>query len=133
MIQRIQRHVGRGLLILPMLAAAALADAAAPIDTSCWKTADDHQNMQQQLGITKLRPGPSGTETAPNAANYDEALANPFPDLPEVLKLGNGKAVTTARQWRQQRRPEIVELFEREVVGRIPKRVPKVNWRPIMD
>ncbi len=84
--------------------------------------------MQQQLGITQLRPGPSGTVGQPNQANYDEALANPFPDLPEVLKFEKGGKVTTAKQWREQRRPEIVELFEREVVGRIPKDVPKVTW-----
>jgi hypothetical protein len=84
--------------------------------------------MQQQLGITRLRPGPSGTEGLPNSANYDEALANPFPKLPEVLKLENGTKVTAAKQWREKRRPEIVELFEREVVGRIPKQVPKVQW-----
>lgn len=29
----------------------------------------DHANMQQQLGIKVLRPGPSGNESAPNAAN----------------------------------------------------------------
>src|SRR5919108_254557 len=79
-------------------------------------------------GGTLPRPGPSGNESAPNAANYDEALANPFPDLPEVLKLENGRSVTTAQQWTSQRRPEIVELFEREVVGRIPPQVPKVSW-----
>lgn len=84
--------------------------------------------MQQQLGITRLRPGPSGTEGQPNQANYDEALANPFPDLPEVLKLENGTRVSTAKQWRAQRRPEIVELFEREVLGRVPKNVPRVQW-----
>jgi hypothetical protein len=128
MLQRIHRTAARSLLLLPMMMAAALAQAAAPIDTSCWRTADDHANMLQQLGITKLRPGPSGNETAPNSANYDEALANPFPDLPEVLKLENGRAVTSTRQWQRQRRPEIVELFEREVVGRVPKQVPKVSW-----
>ena len=37
----------------------------------------DHDNMMQQLGIKKLRPGPSGNESAPNHANYDESLANP--------------------------------------------------------
>jgi hypothetical protein len=118
----------RTLLVLPLLGTAMLAQAAAPIDTTCWRTADDHANMMQQLGITRLRPGPSGNESAPNAANYDEALANPFPDLPELLKMENGRAVTTARQWNRQRRPEIVELFEREVVGRIPRNVPKVTW-----
>jgi hypothetical protein len=91
-------------------------------------TAADHQDMMAQLGITKLRPGPSGNESAPNHANYDEALANPFPDLPDVLTLQNGRKVTTARDWQAKRRPEIVELFEREVVGRVPKTVPKVTW-----
>ena len=68
--------------------------------------AEDHQNMMQQLGITKLRPGPSGQDNAPNAANYDEALANPFPRLPEVLTLKDGRKVTSADMWRTQRRPE---------------------------
>jgi len=30
--------------------------------------------------------------------------------------------------WWNQRRPEIVEDFEREVLGRVPKKVPKVTW-----
>lgn len=89
----------------------------------------DHQNMMKQLGIKALRPGPSGDEKMPNHANYDEALANPYPDIPDVLTLKNGKKVTTANQWWNQRRPEIVEDFEREVYGRIPKNVPKVNWK----
>jgi hypothetical protein len=93
-----------------------------------WTTAEDHQQMMAQLGITALRPGPSGNETAPNHANYDEALANPFPVLPDVLTLKNGRKVGTARQWRA-RRDEIVEDFEREVLGRVPKNVPKVNWK----
>jgi hypothetical protein len=84
--------------------------------------------MMRQLGIRKLRPGPSGNEDAPNAANYDESLANPFPNLPEVLTLKNGEKVTTAAMWWEKRRPEIVEDFEREVLGRIPPDVPKVTW-----
>src|ERR1051325_1948734 len=88
----------------------------------------DHDNMMQQLGITKLRPGPSGNESAPNHANYDESLANPYPNLPEVLTLKNGRKVTTAKMWWDQRRPEIVEEFDREVLGRVPRNVPKVKW-----
>ncbi|WP_069658947.1 glucuronyl esterase domain-containing protein [Arcticibacter eurypsychrophilus] len=92
-------------------------------------TADqDHQNMMKQLGIKTLRNGPSGDESAPNHANYDEALANPYPDLPEALTLKNGKKVTTADMWWKQRRPEIVEDMEREVYGRIPSVVPQVTW-----
>jgi lysophospholipase L1-like esterase len=89
---------------------------------------DDHRNMMQQLGIKALRPGPNGNENAPNHANFDESKANPFPDLPDVLKLKNGKPVTTAKVWWSSRRPEIVEDFEREVVGRVPKVTPKVTW-----
>ncbi|MEO8484013.1 MAG: acetylxylan esterase [Acidobacteriota bacterium] len=90
--------------------------------------AADHQNMKDQLGITALRPGPSGNESDPNHANYDEALANPYPKLPDVLTLKNGKKVTSADMWWKQRRPEIVEDFDREVLGRVPKDVPKVTW-----
>jgi len=93
-----------------------------------WTAAQDHQNMMNQLGIKVLRPGPSGNESAPNHANYDESLANPFPDLPEVLTLKNGKKVTNADIWWTQRRPEIVADFEREVFGRVPEDMPNVTW-----
>jgi hypothetical protein len=88
----------------------------------------DHDNMMKQLGIRVLRPGPSGDEKASNHANYDEALANPYPNLPDVLALGNGATIPSAAQWWNQRRPEIVEDFEREVYGRVPAAVPGVNW-----
>jgi len=88
----------------------------------------DHDNMMKQLGIKTLRPGFSGDEKAPNHANYDESLANPYPDLPDVLIGKNGKAITTPAMWWDQRRPEIVEDFEREIYGRVPAKVPKVSW-----
>ena len=81
--------------------------------------------MMDQLGIKRLRPGPSGNEKAPNPANYDEATANPFPKLPDVLTLKNGKKVTTAQAWWKQRRPEIVEDFEREVSDACPRTCPR--------
>ena len=96
-----------------------------------WTAQQDHQNMKDQLGIRTLRPGPSGSAQpgAPNAANYDPAKANPYPDLPDPLKLNNGARVTTPAMWREKRRPEIVEDFERDVYGRVPKNVPEVSWR----
>ena len=102
--------------------------ASPRIDTTNWTAADDHRNMMAQLGIRTLRPGPSGDESAPNHANYDEATANPFPDLPDVLTLKNGTKVTTPDAWWKQRRPEIIDDFEREVIGRVPSTVPKVTW-----
>ena len=93
-----------------------------------WTAAEDHRNMMEQLGIKALRPGANGNEKAPDHANYDESKANPFPDWPDALVLNSGKKVTSANAWWKQRRPEIVEDFEREVVGRIPRDVPKVTW-----
>jgi hypothetical protein len=104
------------------------ANAANTPASMSWTAVQDHQNMMDQLGIKALRPGPNGNETAPNHANYDESTANPFPNLPDVLTLKNGKKVTTAKMWWNQRRPEIVEDFDREVLGRVPKNVPKVTW-----
>lgn len=88
----------------------------------------DHDNMMQQLGIKKIRPGFSGNNADPNHANYDTTLADPCPLLPDILTTNNGKKVTTADLWWNQRRPELVELFEREVYGRIPKNIPGVTW-----
>ena len=112
--------------MLILIAAATTAVAQQP-DTQNWTAADDHRNMMEQLGIRALRPGPSGNERDPNHANYDEAKANPFPKLPDVLTLANGRRVTTPQLW-SRRRAEIVEDFEREVYGRIPRSVPKVIW-----
>jgi hypothetical protein len=89
----------------------------------------DHQQMMDQLHIASLRPGADGNHPqAPNAANYDEANANPYPKLPDPLILNNGKRVKTAKDWWSKRRPEIVEAFDREVYGRVPKVTPKVVW-----
>ena len=122
--------VPAGLAVLLVAAGLPGQQASAPVqpEPKSWTTAEDHQNMMAQLGIKRLRPGPSGKESAPNAANYDEALANPFPNLPEALTLKNGKKVTDAKTWWEKRRPEIVEDFEREVLGRVPANVPKVTW-----
>ena len=88
----------------------------------------NQQTMMAQLGITELRPGPSGNESAPNHANYDESIANPCPELPEILTTNKGKRVKDAKAWVEKRRPEIIEDFEREVYGRLPKNIPDVTW-----
>lgn len=93
----------------------------------------DHAEMMAQLGITKLRPGKdgSGKPGAANPANYDEAQANPYPDYPDPLTFSDGRAVTTAQGWWRDRRPQIIEAFENEVVGRIPAHVPAVSWHVV--
>jgi hypothetical protein len=89
----------------------------------------DHQRMMDLLHITSLRKGADGRNPqAPNAANYDESKANAYLNLPDPLVLKNGQKVATAEMWWNQRRPEIVEDFDREIYGRVPKNTPKVNW-----
>jgi hypothetical protein len=89
----------------------------------------DHKRMMDLLKIEKLRPGANGRDPkAPNAANYNESKANPYPKLPDPLVLKDGQKVTTAEMWLKRRRPEIVEDFDREVYGRVPKETPTVKW-----
>ena len=108
---------------LTLLLAAVLAGSGA------LTTQEDHRRMLDLLGIGELRRGADGRNAdAPNAANYDESKANPSPELPDPLLLKNGKPVKTAAAWWKQRRPEIVEDFDREVYGRAPKNIPAVKW-----
>ncbi len=93
--------------------------------------AQDHQRLMDLLGITALRPGPTPTPNRPNTANYDESKANPYPSLPDPLILNNGKRVTTPKIWWTKRRPELVEIFDREIFGRVPANTPKVTWQVI--
>jgi hypothetical protein len=91
-------------------------------------TQQDYKKMLSQLNITSTRPGPSGNPQAPNAANIDESKASPYATLPDPLILKNGKKVLNAKTWWSQRRPEIVEDFDREVYGRFPDKIPRVKW-----
>jgi hypothetical protein len=91
----------------------------------------EHQREMDLLGIKTLRPGASGDNKAPDHANYDESKADLYPKLPDPLVLNNGKPVTTAKMWWTERRPQIVELFDREILGRVPADVPKVTWRVV--
>ncbi len=109
-------------VVLALLATASLA--AGP-----WNAEQDHADMMRQLGIKELRPGANGDPTPPNAANYDPAKANPYPIWPDLMRMADGRPVTNAAMWREQRRPELINLFEREVYGRIPSGVPGVTWR----
>ncbi len=100
--------------------------AAPPVELS---REEDHARTMALLGISALREGANGTDPdAPNFANYDESLANPYPHLPDPLLTNDRRRVTTAEMWWEVRRPEIVEFFDREVYGREPANVPAVAW-----
>ena len=94
-------------------------------------TGQMHARMMKLLGIEAMQPGPSGNPKAPNHANYDEALANPYPNLPKALELNDGQKVTTAAMWWDKRLPQIKEMYEKYVYGFVPKNVPGVTWRVV--
>jgi len=98
------------------------------------KTKADYQKMLDLLGITSLRQGANGSNpNAPNAANYDESKANPYPVLPEVLQLKNGKKVKSEKVWSNKRRAEIVEDFDIEIYGRMPANTASVKWEVVSE
>jgi hypothetical protein len=121
--------VRRALALVAIQLAAtvtAYSQAPTPVELTAQQ---DHQRTMQLLGMTSIRQGANGSDPkAPNAANYDESKANPYPALPDALLLMNRERVTTPEMWWTQRRPEIVELFDREIYGRMPANVPSVMW-----
>lgn len=60
--------------------------------------------------------------------NYDENKVPPY-TLPDPLVGADGRPVRSAADWRARRRPELLELFTREVYGRTPEGRPKeMHW-----
>lgn len=53
-------------------------------------------------------------------ANYDESKVPEY-TLPDVLTSFSGKAIDTVEQWESVRRPEIIEFFEQNLYGAVPK------------
>lgn len=123
----IRRLLGAGLMMLAVGAwAGADEKPSPPVDLTAKQ---DHERTMKALKIESLRKGANGSNPkAENAANYDESKANPYLKLPDPLLLKDGKKVTTAEMWWKQRRPEIVEDFDREIYGRMPNMTPAVKW-----
>ncbi|HEX7652471.1 MAG TPA: acetylxylan esterase, partial [Verrucomicrobiae bacterium] len=125
-------QVSKSILLAANLLAAVAVRAAEPVAAPApvnGAAAQDHQHLLDLLGIKSLRSGAEGMNVAaPNYQNTDETKANPYPQLPDPLTLKSGAKVTTPEIWWQQRRPEIVADFDREMYGRVPTNVPAVSW-----
>ncbi len=81
------------------------------------------------LGIAEMQPPMSAYDIGkPGNANYDESVANPYPKLPDVLRMNDGTKVTTPAQW-QRRRKEIQAMFDEYVYGKYPAHIPAVTWK----
>ena len=60
--------------------------------------------------------------------NYDEGKVPPY-TLPDPLVCADGTPVRDVKTWRERRRPELLEMFTREVYGRTPAGRPKeMHW-----
>ena len=66
------------------------------------------------------------------AANYDESKVGTY-TLPDPLRFLDGRPVRTSREWTDQRRPEIVRLFEESQFGRSPDRPADMHVDVIED
>src|SRR5215207_316015 len=63
------------------------------------------------------------TQVAGGPVNYEESLTGDGTyTLPDPLLLSNGQRVTDPETWYNQRRPELVRLFEDNQFGRTPGR-----------
>src|SRR5215475_7287434 len=104
--------------------------ATAPPSPVHLTSEQDRQRIMDLLHITSLRRGPDADPKSPYATNFEESKVPPYP-LPDPLRLNNGEAVKSAEMWWKQRRPEIVELFDREIYGRVPPSTPAVRWEVV--
>jgi (4-O-methyl)-D-glucuronate---lignin esterase len=62
--------------------------------------------------------------------NYDESKV-PAYTLPDPLVMANGQRVTSARMWMEQRRPELLKLFETYEYGHSPGRPKEMTFQVV--
>ena len=62
--------------------------------------------------------------------NYYEDKVGAY-TLPDPLVLRDGRPVRDATTWFDQRRPEILKLYETEIFGHVPATAPKVRWEVV--
>ena len=74
----------------------------------------------------------AGFLSAQENANYDESKVPDFV-LPDPLTFNDGKKVTTVKQWENQRRAELLEIFSSQMYGRTPKGKIKVRYENLSE
>ncbi len=65
-------------------------------------------------------------------SNYDEAKVPQY-TLPDPLKTQAGKMVKNKNQWEKVRKPEILNLFEENVYGTVPKDYDSIKYSVIHE
>lgn len=89
----------------------------------------ERQREMDILHITAIRsPHDARNPHGVNPANYDPALANPYPRPSDVLRMEGGAETKSAAVWWAERRPEIVKAAEDAIYGHMPPHVPGVTF-----
>jgi hypothetical protein len=117
------RSMWRFIVVMAMALTPTAIGQQTPIDATQPVKLTAQEDLKRLCALLNVQP----ILTRPSY-NYDESKANPYPNLPDPLLLKNGRKVTDAQTWWNERRPEIVEDFSREVYGRIPPVTPNVTW-----
>ena len=93
-------------------------------------TPQAHQRELTILGLKQLRAPRNATQPSnPAYANYDEDVATRLSTpLPDPLTTADGSKITTRAGW-LKRKPELMALFERDVLGKRPAHLPAVRWK----
>ena len=82
------------------------------------------------VALSFMHAGLAGARADEESINYDEAIV-PAYVLPDPLVMQDGRPVTTAAMWRDERRPEILALFQAQVYGRSLPKPQHVRFRVI--
>ena len=64
--------------------------------------------------------------------NYDEALVPQY-TLPSALTMSDGRRVETPEQWYNERRPQLLHLFETEMYGKVPPRPSDLHFKVVEE
>src|SRR6185437_13817698 len=127
---KLSAFIFSGVCAAALVAATAQAQMPSPADRAAIAAASTAERAREMkvLGITEMRPPVTAYDIGkPGNANYDEAKANPYPNLPDLLTMKDGTKVTTPAQWKK-RRAEIKAMFDEDVYGKYPAHIPKVTW-----
>jgi len=89
-----------------------------------WKTI--HAAKTGSFSVTVPATSATIVRLMPARPNYDESKVGAY-TLPDPLVLADGKPVTTSKVWMSKRRPEILKLYQDDIYGHSPARVPKMT------
>lgn len=97
-----------------------------PIQTEICKKAA-HEAVRNPWGVTKL----VDCTTKIMNINYDRSILPEY-ELPDPLKMADGSRVKNKKQWYENRRPELLQLFTTEMFGKVPvENINGISWEVV--